>query len=163
VASHDQYMLSLYSTNALALIPVLNLLVQPGRVPQWLRTPIISTLARLPLRPRGVQHTIEFILSVHPSNTGSNAPTSTGRGSNISHEALNATSRLLSAPPTGMTAEHWFQGIAPQLLSLLGGDGQPGMDKAAAFVIGFGILGRKLFGAPGRDMSVSAVFMLTIS
>jgi hypothetical protein len=48
-----------------------------------------------------------------------------------------------------MTPEDWFSGIGPQLLSLLDGEGEPGMDKAAAFIIGFGTLGRKQFGAPG--------------
>lgn len=48
-----------------------------------------------------------------------------------------------------MSPEKWFFGIAPQLLSLLDGEGEPEMDKASAFVIGFGILGRKQFGAPG--------------
>jgi len=128
-------------------MPVLNLLVQPDRVQPWLRTPLISALARLPLRPRGVQHTIEFILSVHPSSAGSSA--GIGRGSSISHEALNAASRLLSSPPVSMSPEKWFYGIAPQLFSLLEGEGEPEMDKAIAFVIGFGILGRKQFGAPG--------------
>jgi hypothetical protein len=137
------------SASTLALMPVLNLLVQPGRVQPWLRTPLISALARLPLRPRGVQHTIEFILSVHPSNTGSNTSASTGRGSAVSHEALNSASRLLSSPPVGMSPVDWFNGIAPQIFSLLDGEGEPEMDKAAAFIIGFGILGRKQFGAPG--------------
>ncbi|KAK0107683.1 hypothetical protein ONS96_003484 [Cadophora gregata f. sp. sojae] len=137
------------SSGTLALIPVLNLLIQPGRVQPWLRTPLISALARLPLRHRGVQHTIEFVLSVHPSTSSSTAPANTGRGADISHEALNAISRLLSSPPAGMSAEDWFGGIAPQLLSLLDGDGEPEMDRAAAFVIGFGILGRKQYGAPG--------------
>ncbi|KAG4430858.1 hypothetical protein IFR05_013659 [Cadophora sp. M221] len=141
----------LESSGTLALIPVLNLLIQPGRVQPWLRTPLVSDLARLPLRPRGVQHTIEFILSVHPSTSGGNTSASTGRGAGISHEALNAASRLLSSPPAGMSAEEWFDGIAPQLLSLLDGDGEPGMDRAAAFVIGFGILGRKQYGAPGTS------------
>lgn len=130
-------------------MPVLNLLVQPDRVQPWLRTPLISALARLPLRPRGVQHTIEFILSVHPSSTANNESATVGRGASISHEALNAASRLLSSPPVSMSPEKWFYGIAPQLLSLLDGEGEPEMDKAAAFVIGFGILGRKQFGAPG--------------
>jgi hypothetical protein len=130
-------------------MPVLNLLVQPDRVQPWLRIPLISALARLPLRPRGVQHTIEFILSVHPSSAGNNASAITGRGASISHEALNAASRLLSSPPVSMSPEKWFHGIAPQLFSLLEGEGEPEMDKAAAFVIGFGILGRKQFGAPG--------------
>ncbi|KAH6713742.1 hypothetical protein BKA61DRAFT_48215 [Leptodontidium sp. MPI-SDFR-AT-0119] len=141
----------LESSGTLALIPVLNLLIQPGRVQPWLRTPLISTLARLPLRPRGVQHTVEFVLSVHPSTSGSNSSANTGRGASISHEALNAASRLLSSPPAGMLAEEWFDGIAPQLLSLLDGDGEPEMDRAAAFVIGFGILGRKQYGAPGTS------------
>jgi hypothetical protein len=47
-------------------------------------------------------------------------------------------------PPT-----EWFNGIASQLFSLLDGEGEPQMDKAAAFIIGFGTLGRKQFGAPG--------------
>jgi hypothetical protein len=131
-------------------MPVLNLLVQPNRVQPWLRTPLISALARLPLRPRGVQHTIEFILSVHPSSAGNNASTTTGKGAIISHEALNAASRLLSSPPVSMSPEKWFHSIAPQLFSLLEGEGEPEMDKAAAFVIGFGILGRKQFGALGK-------------
>lgn len=135
------------STSTLSLMPVLNLLIQPGRVPQELHAILISTLARLPLRPRGVQHAIEFVLSVHPST--SNAAGGTGRGSSISHEALHASSKLLSSPPTGMSAQEWFDGIAPQLFSLLQGEGEPGMDKAAAYIIGFGILGRKQFGAPG--------------
>jgi hypothetical protein len=48
-----------------------------------------------------------------------------------------------------MSPTDWFSGIAPQLFSLLDGEGEPEMDKAAAFIIGFGILGRKQFGAPG--------------
>lgn len=130
-------------------MPALNLLIQAGRVEPWLRTPIIKTLATLPLRPRGVQHTIEFVLSVHPSSTNRNDPASTGRGSNITHEALSAASRLISAPPAGMNPVQWFNGIGPQLLSLLDGEGEPEMDRAAAFIIGFGILGRREFGAPG--------------
>jgi hypothetical protein len=142
-------MLTCYRTKTLALIPVLNLLIQPGRVQSWLRAPLISTLARLPLRAQGVQHTIEFVLSVHPSSTGKSESVGPGRGSNITHEALNAASRLISSPPVGMPPQDWFNGISPQLLSLLDGDGEPEMDRAAAFIIGFGILGRKQFGAPG--------------
>ncbi|KAF4637199.1 hypothetical protein G7Y89_g881 [Cudoniella acicularis] len=69
--------------------------------------------------------------------------------SGISHEALSAISKLLSSPPLGMAPEKWFSGIASQLFSLLQGEGEPEMEKAAAFVIGFGILGRKQYGAPG--------------
>lgn len=142
-------MLNIKSTGTLALIPALNLLLQAGRTEPWLRVPLITALAILPLRERGVQHTIEFVLSVHPSNAGYNITTKAGRGSGISHEALNAASRLLSSPPGGMSPEKWFSGIAPQLFSLLQGEGEPEMDKAAAFIIGFGILGRRQYGAPG--------------
>lgn len=100
-----------------------------------------------------MQHTIEFILSVHPTSATGNGSANTGRGSNISLEALNAASKLLSSPPTALSPGQWFSGIAPQLLSLLDGDGEPGMDKAAAYIIGFGILGRRQFGAPGKSIS----------
>ncbi|TVY89127.1 hypothetical protein LAWI1_G008039 [Lachnellula willkommii] len=108
----------------------------------------VDSLALLPLRPRGVQNTIEFVLSIHPS-ARLNAPSGSDQRSGISHEALNAASRLLSSPPGGMTPDDWFSGIAPQLFSLLQGEGEPEMDKAAAFIIGFGVLGRKQYGAPG--------------
>lgn len=109
----------------------------------------MSTLAMLPLRERGVQNTIEFVLSVHPSNSRYDASAGGGKGSGMSHEALNAASRLLSVAPNGVPQERWFSSIAPQIFSLLQGDGEPEMDRAAAFIIGFGILGRKQYGAPG--------------
>ncbi|TAQ87954.1 hypothetical protein B7494_g3714 [Chlorociboria aeruginascens] len=137
------------STGATVLIPVLNLLVQPDRVQPWLRAPLIRALALLPLRPHGVQDTIEFIFSVHPSTKSSNQSDVVGRGARISHDALNSASRLLSSPPNGMMAEEWFAGIAPQLLSLLN-DKEPEMVKAASYIIGFGILGRRQYGAPGK-------------
>ncbi|KAK2627896.1 hypothetical protein QTJ16_002542 [Diplocarpon rosae] len=137
------------SSSALTLIPVLNLLIQPGRVQPWFRAPLASALARIPLRPRGVQNTIEFIFQVHASSHSSSSFASTGRGASISHESLNSVSRLLSSPPVGMPAEEWFAGIAPQLFSLLDGEGELDMDRTAAFIIGFGILGKKQFGAPG--------------
>jgi hypothetical protein len=141
-------MLKFCSTSTIALLPVLNLLVQPGRTQSWLRTPIITTLAQIPLRTRGVQDTVEFVLSIHPSSRvrPSDQPE---KRANISHEALNAASRLLSSPPVGISAETWFSKIAPQLFSLLRGQGEPEMDRVASFIIGFGILGRKQYGAPG--------------
>ncbi|RKF59997.1 putative protein required for cell viability [Erysiphe neolycopersici] len=131
-----------------ALLPALNLLVQPDRIPERLREKFISILAQVPLRPNGVQDTIEFILSIHPSTININA-TSKSRVSCVTHEALNTITRLISSPPASISAEDWFNGIAPQLLSLLLGDGGLEIDKVAAHVIGFGILGRKQYGSPG--------------
>lgn len=143
----------LNSSGTLALMPALNLLVQPDRTEPWLRAPLMTALAALPLRECGVQHTIEFVLSVHPSSAGFGDTMKGGRGSGISHDALNAASRLLSTPPAGMSPDEWFSGIAPQLFSLLQGEGEPEMDRAAAFIIGFGILGRRQYGAPGKCTS----------
>lgn len=141
--------LTIFSTRTLALLPVLNTLLQPGRAQPWLRTPIITALARIPLRSRGVQDTVEFVLRVHPSSRARPSDQPEKRA-NISHEALNAASRLLSSPPSGISAETWFAGIAPQLFSLLRGEGEPEMDRVASFIIGFGILGRKQYGTPGN-------------
>jgi hypothetical protein len=52
-----------------------------------------------------------------------------------------------------MLPEDWFNGIAPQLFALLQGEGEPEMDRAAAYVIGFGILGRRQYGARGKSSS----------
>ncbi|PQE11474.1 putative protein required for cell viability protein [Rutstroemia sp. NJR-2017a BBW] len=147
-ASRDQFNHLIASNSTLTLMPILNLLVQPDRVQPWLRAPIIQALARLPLRPRGVQDTIEFVFSIHPSNAN-RQETVGSRSSNISYEALSSASRLLSSPPQSMSPEEWFNGIGPQLLELLDGKGEREMDKAAAYIIGFGILGRKMYGAPG--------------
>ncbi|KAM3066049.1 hypothetical protein ACMFMG_010613 [Clarireedia jacksonii] len=147
-APQNQFNQLIASNSTLTLMPILNLLVQPDRVQSWLRAPLIQALARLPLRPRGVQDTIEFVFSIHPSNAN-RQETMGSRSSNISHEALSSASRLLSSPPESMSPDEWFNGIGPQLLELLDGKGEREIDKAAAYIIGFGILGRKMYGAPG--------------
>jgi len=133
----------------------LNTLIKPGRVPDWLRIHLVDVLTLLPQRPDGVRATLEFIFSVHPSSTvrPSEAATPQKQGANITMEALKMASTLLSAPPTSVTPQAWFPGIAPQLLTLL--DGNDGLDLArvAAYVIGFGVLGRKQLGAPGTLMT----------
>ena len=133
---------------------VLTALVQPGRVQPWLQPYLTHVLALLPARPQGVRSTVEFILSVHPSTSqragSSQLQMAESRGPGISLEALNSASRLISSPPSDLSPESWFSGIAPQLLSLLDGEGGLEMIKAASFIIGYGILGRKALGAPGN-------------
>lgn len=70
-------------------------------------------------------------------------------GANITHEALSIATTMLSVPQR-VTPEAWFSGVAPQLLKLLDGEEGSDLTKVAAYVIGFGILGRKEFGAPGK-------------
>lgn len=111
----------------------------------------MAILTTLPLRPDGVRGTLEFVFAVHPSSTvkTSEAATPQKQGANITHEALSLASTMLSVPPKRVKPEVWFSGVAPQLLKLLDGNDGPELTKVASYVIGFGILGRKEFGAPG--------------
>ncbi|KAI1825441.1 hypothetical protein F4861DRAFT_547728 [Xylaria intraflava] len=138
-------------TGTLALISSLNTLIKPGRVPEWLRVHLMDVLMLLPQRPDGVRATLEFVFSVHPSSTvrASEAAAPQKQGAHITMEALKMASTLLSVPPASVKPEVWFPGITPQLLALLDGNNGPDLAKAAAYVIGFGVLGRKQYGAPG--------------
>lgn len=129
----------------------LNILIRPNYTPPWLRSKLMDILTTLPLRPDGVRGTLEFVFAVHPSNTVrvSEAASPQKKGANITHEALAMASRLLSSPPSSITPEAWLTGVSPQLLALLDGEGGDDLTKVAAYVIGFGILGRKDLGAPG--------------
>jgi hypothetical protein len=102
-----------------------------------------------------VHQTIEFVVSVHPSTVhhaeNSRASSAQSRGPSISLEALSSASKLISSPPSSLSPEEWFPKIAPQLLSLLDGQGGLEMVKAASFIIGYGILGRREYGAPGNQ------------
>ncbi|KAI0125110.1 hypothetical protein BJ170DRAFT_685979 [Xylariales sp. AK1849] len=138
-------------TGTPSLISALNGLIKPDRVPRWLRLRLMDILTLMPQRPDGVRATLEFVFATHPSSTvrTSEAADPQKQGANITMEAMKMASTLLAIPPTGVTADKWFPGIAPQLIALL--DGKDGVDlvKVAAYVIGYGILGRKQFGAPG--------------
>ncbi|KAH8907326.1 hypothetical protein BR93DRAFT_951497 [Coniochaeta sp. PMI_546] len=140
-----------HRTGTLSLIPALNILIRPDHAPPWLRSELVAILTTLPLRPDGVRGTLEFVFAVHPSSTvkTSEAATPQKQGANITHEALSLASTMLSVPPKRVKPEVWFSGVAPQLLKLLDGNDGPELTKVASYVIGFGILGRKEFGAPG--------------
>ena len=133
------------------LLPALNALIKPNVLPPWLRNPLMQTLTRLPLRPDGVRGTMEFVFSVHPSNVGkaeeSSAPQK--QGASITHEAVAVATKLLSSVPASMSPEAWFGGIAPQLFALVDEEAGPDLARTAAQIVGFGILGRKQYGAPG--------------
>ncbi|KAI0143049.1 hypothetical protein GGR57DRAFT_371055 [Xylariaceae sp. FL1272] len=135
----------------MALMSSLNTLIKPTRVPDWLRIHLMDVLTLLPQRPDGVRTTMEFVFSVHPSSTVSaqEFATTQKQGANITMEALKMASNLLTIPPTTVKPEAWFPGIAPQLLKLLDGTEGNDLTKAAAYVIGYGVLGRRQFGAPG--------------
>ncbi|KFY10550.1 hypothetical protein V492_04955 [Pseudogymnoascus sp. VKM F-4246] len=138
-------------TAAYVLIPALVSLVKPDRVNPWLRPHISRALSFIPLRPRGVRSTIEFVLSVHPTTAASaesQGQEAASKGPQISPEALTTATQLVCSPPQGVTPYYWFEHLAPQLFSLLDGNGGLDMVKVAAYVIGYGILGRPQYGAP---------------
>lgn len=138
-------------TGTSSLIQALSFLVQPGRLPPQLRSKFLEALTRIPLRPDGVRATAEFVFSVHPSSTVSSSEEATVQknGANITLEALQMATKTIAYPSKGVSEDVWYSGVAPQLFTLL--DGQEGAElmKVAAYVIGFGILGRKQSGSPG--------------
>lgn len=97
---------------------------------------------------------MEFVFSVHPSNRSQEQAEPHKEGAGITHEAVALATQLLSAVPSGLAAEEWFNGIACQLFALIDGEAGPDLSKIAAQVVGFGILGRKEFGAPGKPLYV---------
>jgi hypothetical protein len=141
----------IHRAGTLSLIPALNFLIQPGRVPPELRAKLMEVLTQIPLRPDGVRATVEFVFSVHPSSTvtSSDEAKPQKEGANITHEALSMAAKLIAYPPKAVSPDTWYQKVAPQLLSFLDGQDGPELMKVGAFVIGFGILGRRQSGAPG--------------
>ncbi|KAJ4155173.1 hypothetical protein LMH87_000430 [Akanthomyces muscarius] len=141
------------------LLHALNALIKPDVVPPWLRQPLMHTLTLLPLRDDGVRGTLELVFSVHPSNAGRADPSPSGgqeqqsqpqkQGASITHEAVAVATKLLSSVPAGMAAEAWFAGIAGQIFALVDGTAGPDLARTAAQIVGFGILGKKVYGAPG--------------
>lgn len=139
-------------TQTWILIHALNALIKPNVLPPWLREPLMRSLTHLPLRSDGVRATMEFVFAVHPSNTGKPADDSGSRGKQgaaITHEAVAIATKLLSSVPVLMNAQEWFDGIAGQFMALFDGEAGPDVAKTAAQIVGFGILGKKQFGAPG--------------
>ncbi|MCJ1402862.1 hypothetical protein MMC11_006083 [Xylographa trunciseda] len=135
----------LNETSSSTLFPILTSLLHPA-TPSWLTAHISKSLSLLPLRPDGVACTISFIASTAPQNMDQEQTTS---GIVLSMEVLNRTSKLLSSIPSSMTSEEYFTALRPQLYALLEEDSTT-MQRAAAYVIGNGILGRKIYGAPGK-------------
>ncbi|RDA84015.1 hypothetical protein CP532_2926, partial [Ophiocordyceps camponoti-leonardi (nom. inval.)] len=148
-AGLEEYNGIIASATTWVLLPVLNSLIKPNLLPQWMREPLLQSLTLLPLRPDGVRSTLEFVFSVHPSSQGSGSAQPQKNGASITHEAVAVGTKLLSSVPPTMTAEAWFRAISGQLLDLLDGIAGKDLAKVVAQIVGFGILGQRQFGAPG--------------
>ena len=134
------------------LFPTLTSLIQPA-TPAWFRVHLSSILSLLPLRPNGVLQTIIFIASTasQAQNNPAEQRSSTNDhalGPTLSIQVLEQVSKLLTAVPSSLTADAYFSALGPQLLQMLDGEGIEER-RAAAYIIGNGILGRRKHGAPG--------------
>ena len=140
------------SVPASTLFPTLTSLIQPA-TPPWFHVHLSSALSLLPLRSNGVQQTIAFVASTAPQaqdNIAEQRSSINGRasGPSLSIQVLERASKLLAAIPSSLTADAYFSALGPQLLRML--DGQESEEKrAAAYIIGNGILGRRKHGTPG--------------
>ncbi|KAL3479307.1 hypothetical protein BJX99DRAFT_244913 [Aspergillus californicus] len=128
------------------LLPTLSAFLQSNPAP-WFNSVITGLLSRVPLRPDGVLQTIVFLASQFAPSLGTESQDLSG-GPRITVNAIMQASRLLSAVPQGMEPRDYFLVVGPQLLELLDGD-DLGLKKAAAYIAGNGILGKKAYGAPG--------------
>jgi hypothetical protein len=119
--------------------------------PQWLRNGLSHHLSLLPMRPRGVRQTIEFLASYYdmPLPDGGQSSTGTARRTLISPEAISQATKILTSVPSSLPERHYYSAIAPQLLSLLDGENGPELSSAAATIITNGILNKRTIGAPG--------------
>ena len=100
-----------------------------------------------------MQQTISFIASTAPQAQHSKQEQRSSHndyspGLTFSLDVLNQASRLLVAVPSSLTADVYFSSIGPQLLQLLDSQ-EVRMKRAAAYIIGNGILGRRKYGSPG--------------
>ncbi|MCJ1282898.1 hypothetical protein MMC26_002224 [Xylographa opegraphella] len=127
------------------LFPALTSLIHPA-TPSWFIPHISKSLSLLPLRPDGIVSTIAFIASTAQQNPDQSQPSS---GLVLSMEVLNRASKLLSSIPSSMTAEKYFTLLRPQISALLEEDGTD-MRRAAAYIASTGILGKRIYGAPGK-------------
>lgn len=114
----------------------------------WFKAVITGFLSRVPLRENGVLQTIVFLASQFAPSLGQEAEEGAPGGPHLTVNAIMNASRLLSSVPRGFDSSIYFKVIGPQLLELIDGD-DPDLRKAAAYIVGNGILGKKAYGAPG--------------
>ncbi|KAL1857777.1 hypothetical protein Plec18170_003001 [Paecilomyces lecythidis] len=129
------------------LLPTLSAFLRPDTAP-WFKSTISSHISAVPLRPDGVIQTMIFVASQFAPSLGHDAQTPSSDGPPITVQAIMQTSKLLSSVPQGMDPVTYFENISPKLLALLDGEDLD-MKRTAAYVVGSGILGKRVYGAPG--------------
>ncbi|KAI9789064.1 MAG: hypothetical protein M1835_001911 [Candelina submexicana] len=146
-ADYDKF---LEDTPTLLLLPALSTLLK-STPPAWFRPHISGPLSLLPLRPQGVRQIIEFLALMSPdlpplaANERGDPEISSTQGPPLTPEAIKQASRLLASVPSSLTPRKYFEGIIPQLLALLDGEGGPDLSKAAGSILASDI-GHKIAG-----------------
>jgi hypothetical protein len=137
------------STPTSRLLPILTTFLQQS-LPAWLKPIMSNELGTIPLRPRGVRHTIEFLSLSYLSKTSGMPQDASGPQSQIPIplEAVTQASRLLVLPPAEMSQDEWLLKLAPQLWTLLDGDEGVELSRAAGQIIAGGVLSKRATGAP---------------
>lgn len=134
------------------LFPILTLLLQSS-IPAWFHSPISTHLSLLPLRPGGVRQMIEFLAAGARQGQSEQADSlpdhnAASCGAKLPLEVLDQASKILSSVPSSLNADEYFSNLGPQLLQLLD-ENSLDSQRAAAYIIGNGILGRRKYGSPG--------------
>jgi hypothetical protein len=131
------------------LLPILTSFLQHN-VPPWWRPRLSRELSLVPLRPNGIRHVVEFLSLSYLSKNTQVPQEATGSQAQIPLplEAIDQASRLIVAPPNGMSQGEWLTKLAPQLLNLLDGNEGKELSRAAGQIIAGGILSKKSTGAP---------------
>jgi hypothetical protein len=131
------------------LLPILTTFLQQP-LPAWLKPRLSRELAMVPLRQRGIRHTIEFLSLSYLSKTSQMPQDASGSQSQIPIplEAVTQASRLLVLPPAKMNRDEWLCKLAPQLQALLDGDEGVELSRAAGQIIAEGLLSKRATGSP---------------
>ncbi|KAJ5083441.1 hypothetical protein N7456_012868 [Penicillium angulare] len=142
-----QFSMMIKETPSSVLLPTLSTFLQTDTT-AWFKSVVSSQISQIPLRPGGVLQTILFIASQFSPSLGQEAQSEQSNGPHFTVQAIMQISKLLSSVPQGVDPVLYFTTIAPQLLSLLDGNDLD-LKKTASYAIGNGILGKRMFGAPG--------------
>lgn len=129
------------------ILPTLSGFLRHDAAP-WFKGVVSSRISHIPLREDGVVQTVLFVASQFAPSLGQEAQAPSSSGPPITVQAIMQMSKLLSSVPQGIDPTAYFQNIAPKLLALLDSQDQD-FRRAAAYIVGNGILGKRTYGAPG--------------
>lgn len=146
------YRKAISETPSVRLLTILTTFLQQP-LPAWLKPVISQELSMIPLRQKGIRHTVEFLSLSYLAKNSEIPRDAAGSQAQvpIPLEAVNQASRLLVLPPSGFDQDGWLRKLAPQLLWLLDGEEGRELSRAAGVIIAGGILSKRTTGAPGTS------------